>query len=156
MARIFRILGAIIASVFLFFYLSEEAKASVNTLTDTDRLLFEQIGPADSSIAPFFIEVGELSETTRDNIYVTSETYQKILAIVSHPDNTLSHNPQQLLMFKATLFRKIGQSEFSHLYPKTMHALIKTLQDMYQYKHLSTPQFIILLETDFANQTNKP
>jgi hypothetical protein len=46
-------------------------------------LLFRQAGPTDWSIPPFYVAIGAASETTRETIYVTAETYKRVRAVIA-------------------------------------------------------------------------
>jgi hypothetical protein len=119
------------------------------TAVAQERLLFEMAGPTNWAIEDFSVTTGEISQTTRKTIYVTSQAYKQITSIVVA--NTLPKTTVNDQVFAVTSFKDTTRGSTVFVPDKTIIDLMQRISLMFKAEHQTVPVIVSELATTFAS-----
>jgi hypothetical protein len=117
-------------------------------LLASDRLLFEMAGSTDWAIADFSIVAGGISETTRQTIYVTPETYTKISTLVASIGS--SKAIANASGFAVTEFKGASPAATVLIPDEAVVEIMHTVILMFEKEHQAVPAIVPEIANSFA------
>lgn len=89
-------------------------------------LQFQQIGPADASIAPFKVEIGSASSRDGSILFVSAETFDKVLTLVKRVSGPV-RDPCPPGSLHVIYFQSGKESATYTIYPEAMLGMVVQL-----------------------------
>lgn len=136
--------------VFVAALLPTRVLASKGLPSYSDCLLFQQVGPRNGSMPDFYIAKGQISETTRNTIYVTPEIYKNIATQIARIGTDSAKPGEQV--FSVTEFRNFKPMAALFISDKVVVGIMREIVLMCETEHIAIPVIVREITTPLFHE----